>query len=906
MVTKQTIKNFIKFLFYKIGYKQKLKDIVKNILYLFGFKQRYLSKKKKETQSIYRKIMRYRTQLSRKAKRYMKLLLNTLSKQQNEKLLKVIYNKRLKYFILSRLSFQYAEEKNFKNAVPYWAKALLLNGDNRYNDSLLRKTFYILSQSSEIDVFMEEFKETSDQELFIYFTALLAVIKRNNAQAIMAFKRIVNIQRKYYYKDSLFRLLKLLEKEKKDNEFWDYFQLYNEMSQGTDTVHYIQSIYFYNRNMYNECILTSKHLLDVEKYSNQAFKYIVNSLILLLRYDEALKYLNNTEYNISQYNIEHLYGVYYFHTLDYTKAIKFFNQAIGSHPAKNNLSILWLAKTYKNDQKHTKVQEIFNQYKNYVEEDVFTLNLAKSAGELTYIEDRLMQHIKQNNFNFEITEWFIKYLLLNRYWGRAYKLIVQKSMHEYSSDFLKKTKQELEEKFSHVNIDIKKEIKENKQIEEYMSSELIVDEILRKTKNIIKKEIPSKKIKRIALILTSLGPGGAERQCVNLLNGLIQKIDRGEIEDVRLFVTSLSRSDRESFYLNQVIDQSKVIEFYDRKKLIHIDEVPILEKFNTLIPLMQPVTRQQSLIYLSKHLDEFNPDVIHGFQNESILNGFLVGRMIGTPSLFGRWGSMPPSVSRNLTVMQKRNVDYMHWVYKTIEKEVENKIFSTNSQMAGRSYEEWIEADMLSVRTIYNGLNLERLQVTSSAQELKASLNLDEDAIIVGSILRVSDEKRPFLWANIAQEVNSRYHKKVHFILVGDGPLFEELSEYIIHKNLTDFIHLVGRHDDVANWYNIMNIFILTSAVEGIANAMLEAEYMGIPVIVPNVGGLKEAVIEGVTGYVLDDHSKENFATVICSTLMKEWTRKNSDFSSKYIKEKFSIPTMVKETLGFYHEILEK
>jgi len=843
--------------------------------------------------------MKYR----KKINNILKLLLNKLSIKQNKLVLTVINHKKIRYYIFLRLAFQYIETNNFQKATFYWKEALLLN---LYTDNHLKKIFYILSQSPEIDIFLQEMRHSVEKEDFIYFSALVAALQRNNTQAINLFKQIININRQYYYKDSLFRLLKLLEKETRNDEFWEYFQLYKEMHPKANNTYFLQSVYFYNRHLWDECILASTHLLHKRKYIDLSFKHIVNSLIHISKFKEASEYLNQNTYNIKEYNLNHLWGVYYYNKLNYTEAINFFHQAIQTYPNINKTSVRWLAKAYKNSQKNHEVEKLFNSYQDYEEEEIFTLDLAKSAGFLTYIEEKLEVHIKQSKVKYETTEWFIKYLLENRYWGRAYKLVMYKSIHKYPSDYLIKTKQELEEKFSHINIDINKNFEENQQIEQYMSSELIVDEILRKTRQLPKKVNVSKKIKRIALVLTSLGPGGAERQCVNLLNGLIQKIKTGEIEDVKLFVTSLTRSDRESFYLDQVLDKSKVIEFYDRKRKIHIDEVPLLDDFNSIIPLMQPVTRQQALIYLTKHLDAFQPDVIHGFQNEAILNSFLVGGILQTPSLFGRWGSMPPTVSRNLSVMQKRNVEYMHWAYKTIENEVENKIFSTNSQMAARSYEEWIEADMLSVNTIYNGLNLENLIVDRSAEELKTFLNIDKDALIVGTVFRISDEKRPFLWAEIAKDVNQKYNKKVHFILVGDGPLMGELSEFVKKHKLTEFVHLVGRQEDVANWYNIMNIFILTSAVEGIANAMLEAEYVGVPVIVPDVGGLKEAVIEGVTGYVLEDDTKENFVSTIIKVLEKEWTAEEREFSKQYIKEKFSIPTMVEKTLECYHKNLIK
>ena len=457
--------------------------------------------------------------------------------------------------------------------------------------------------------------------------------------------------------------------------------------------------------------------------------------------------------------------------------------------------------------------------------------------------------------------------------------------------------------FKLVGIDIKEESKDIKKIEKYKSSELIFDALMNKIPE--KRELcNNKKIKRVALVLTSLGPGGAERQCVNLFNGLIKKVESGEIEDVRLYVTSLTRSERESFYLDEVLDKSRVIEFYDRSKIYEPEEVESLAPYANLLKLMQPITREQAIISLTRELEEYQPTVIHGWQNEAILNSFLVGGVLNTCSLFGRWGSLPPTVSRNLTEGQRRNVEYMHSAYKTLSKELKHKIFSANSKIAAREYEKWIANDELKVETIYNGLNVEKLCVTIDKNELKAKIGLEENSLVVGSIYRISDEKRPFLWLEIAKEVNKRYKERVHFVLVGDGPLKLQLEEKIKQENLGKYIHLIGRQDDVANWYNIMDVFILTSAVEGVSNSMLEAEYMSVPVVVPDVGGLCEAMIDGKTGFLLKDDSIDNFSKKIIYYFDNKWSNREKSFSKQYIEDKFSIENMVKNTLSFYKRSL--
>jgi len=794
----------------------------------------------------------------------------------------------------------YLSRNDYDIAFNFLRKAFELDSEDIF---VLEKIVYLknkISKDLKDNNFFELVKTKLPSNISLYLNAEEAAKNRNYLQAIHYFKELIDLKNKKYYKNSIERLLNLLIRTESYDEYKKYSLFYKSIINNNKKIIFLDIKCNYNQKNYLKVIDLCKKYFLIDNNNEKVFSIFIKSLLNTEQYNETYTFLfeSNELFKINEKTLLFLKGMYYYFQLQYDTSEHFFQQ---SHEIdKSDVEVVrWLIKTYKQNQKENKVLNIFKEYDNYRNSPIHTLNLADSGGLVQYIDKKYYEFKDNMYINNELVEWFVKYQLRHRSIGEAYEFIMEYRKLKPYSEYVDMIKKQIEEDMNLLNIDIHKKYENKTNISDLKSSELVFDYILSNTKQTIykNKNIP---IKRIALVLTSLGPGGAERQCVNLLNGLIQKVKDGEIEDVRLFVTSLTRNERESFYLNEVIDKSKVIEFYDRKNDIDPKTVKTLKSFAPQISLMQPKTRQQTIISLTKHLEEFKPTVIHGWQNEAVLNSFLVGAILDTPSMFGRWGSLPPTISRNLTEIQERNVEYIHKAYKILSKKLKNKIFSANSNVAARAYEEWIGDEDLQVATIYNGLNTDSLYSSIDYKDMKIQYNIPEDSIIVGSIFRVSDEKRPFLWADIAKYVNKIYNKPIYFILIGDGPLLSQLEQYVKENNLSDIIYLVGRKDDVGNWYNIMDVFLLTSAVEGISNAMLEAEYMGVPVVVPDVGGLKEGMIDGKTGYLVKDDSIKNFSNAIIKAIEHRWDESDKKLSKQFIENKFSIPRMVKNTINFY------
>jgi len=94
-------------------------------------------------------------------------------------------------------------------------------------------------------------------------------------------------------------------------------------------------------------------------------------------------------------------------------------------------------------------------------------------------------------------------------------------------------------------------------------------------------------------------------------------------------------------------------------------------------------------------------------------------------------------------------------------------------------------------------------------------------------------------------------------VLVGDGPERKALEEKIIHASHQNQVAFVGKqpYEAIPKFLNQSKIFVMASTFEGLPVAMLEALSCGLPVVVPNVGDIKDFAIHGYNGLLLEQSS---------------------------------------------------
>ena len=152
-----------------------------------------------------------------------------------------------------------------------------------------------------------------------------------------------------------------------------------------------------------------------------------------------------------------------------------------------------------------------------------------------------------------------------------------------------------------------------------------------------------------------------------------------------------------------------------------------------------------------------------------------------------------------------------------------------------------------SVKLIPNGIDTSRFQPGARVGTLRERLGIAGDAKIVGNVARLQDVKNHALlleaFAPLARRVPDS-----QLVVVGEGPLREELLGSAMKLGIAGRVHFIGAEDDTAPLYREFDVYVLPSKAEGTSMSLLEAMASGIPVVASAVGGTPDLLAHGARG----------------------------------------------------------
>ena len=159
----------------------------------------------------------------------------------------------------------------------------------------------------------------------------------------------------------------------------------------------------------------------------------------------------------------------------------------------------------------------------------------------------------------------------------------------------------------------------------------------------------------------------------------------------------------------------------------------------------------------------------------------------------------------------------------------------------------------------------------------------DFDLVFVGRIVPV---KRLDLLLE-ATAIAKRAVPNIRLLVVGDGPLLNEMKVLAKHLSLLNNVEFAGNQAKTGPWLKRGKVFILTSDSEGLSLALMEAMMCGLAAIVSEVGDLGDLVVPGETGYLVSERRPEAFAAAIVQllsnpVLLREFSKKASASAQNY------------------------
>jgi len=140
----------------------------------------------------------------------------------------------------------------------------------------------------------------------------------------------------------------------------------------------------------------------------------------------------------------------------------------------------------------------------------------------------------------------------------------------------------------------------------------------------------------------------------------------------------------------------------------------------------------------------------------------------------------------------------------------------------------------------------------------------------IGFVGRFHEVKQLHHFIELAELLINSSVTDFSICLVGDGETKEKMESLVKAKNLIKYFNFAGFQSDTSKFFQEISIFVLPSRIESFSVALIEAQAYGIPSVVYDVGGNKEIVIDGATGYLVDLNNIEKIFTRVKLLLLND------------------------------------
>jgi glycosyltransferase involved in cell wall biosynthesis len=393
---------------------------------------------------------------------------------------------------------------------------------------------------------------------------------------------------------------------------------------------------------------------------------------------------------------------------------------------------------------------------------------------------------------------------------------------------------------------------------------------------------------RVLILCGSLRPGGAERQATYTACGLA----RNRPGKVHVGVSATIESSH--FYRHALNAASVPIHVVARDE--H-NSSPRIEHIRN-----QLVSRYVSLNFLNifdivlQHaalIRAVRPGLVHCFLDYTNVLGGIAADLVGVPRLVLSGRSVAPDHFKTFQ-------PYMAPGYYALLAR-RPLVFLNNSSAGADDYARWLGVPRDQFTVIHNGFEFPETQPHLRFAQ-RQELGIPATAPVVGSIIEFREEKRPKVFIEMAQLLLAS-NSNLDFVIFGDGELLANCRSCVESQNLSEKILLPGLTEDSWAALSAMDVFVLTSRIEGLPNVLIEAQGMGLPVVCSGAGGMAETFIEGETGYSVPSGTPVELAAAVFRLIQDPVLRQHMGaLAAQHARSIFGIDHMIERTVRTYNE----
>jgi glycosyltransferase involved in cell wall biosynthesis len=293
---------------------------------------------------------------------------------------------------------------------------------------------------------------------------------------------------------------------------------------------------------------------------------------------------------------------------------------------------------------------------------------------------------------------------------------------------------------------------------------------------------------------------------------------------------------------------------------------------------------------VARHLRARRVDLLHCHLPLSGVAGRLAGRLAGVPVVYTEHNLLeryhPLTRAANLATWR-------------LQRQVVAVSAEVAASIAGRA------GGSVPVQVVANGVPVDRLRRDpEAAAALRRELGIPAEAPVVGQVAVFRRQKRLDLWLEAAREIH-RQVPESRFLLVGDGPLREDVEAWAAASGLGDALHLAGLQSEIVPYLSAIDLLMISSDFEGLPLVLLEAMALERPVVSTAVGGIAEAVADGETGVLVAPGEAAALARAAVDLLRQPQRRQAmGEAARQRVERSFGTRRMLAELEQLYGRVL--
>jgi glycosyltransferase involved in cell wall biosynthesis len=231
-----------------------------------------------------------------------------------------------------------------------------------------------------------------------------------------------------------------------------------------------------------------------------------------------------------------------------------------------------------------------------------------------------------------------------------------------------------------------------------------------------------------------------------------------------------------------------------------------------------------------------------------------------------------------------------------------DRFFCVSADIA-REVEECRVVPRRKIEVVPNGIDTDRFRLAPTAA-VRSEFGIPAGAPIVGTVGRLSEIKCQDLLIRAFARLRTSL-PGAHLLLVGDGPLREDLQRLAAELGLRGAVHFAGYQARPERYLRAMDIFALTSRSEGLPLAVLEAWAAGVPVVASAVGGLPELIDHGRNGLLFRSGDEAALTAALGAVLSEPGCgRRVARAGQELARERYDVRVMASRYEGHYRELL--